>query len=786
MTRTMANEKIEALRRRAAQLFQEQNWDELIPVCDKLIDLKQEADWKALAYFYRGVAYFNKGEYGHAITDFSEVIKLDQKNAAAYYSRGLAYTNKGEDEQAIIDFNKAIELDRHNATAYYKRGGIYFNKGEYDHAIADFDKAIELDPNYAAVYLNRGLAYFSKGVYDQAITDLDEAIKLDPENAAAYFYRGIAYNKRGIAYTNNKDYDHAIKCYDHVITDFNKAIDLDPKFMATYSNRDSDYNNRGIAYTNRGLAYFSKGVYDQAIADFSEAIKLDPENAAAYFYRGIAYTKKSEYDHAITNFNKAIELNPQNALAYLNRGLAYFKKSEYDQARNDCSEALVLEPKLRLRIPMIYITSKIDAVFGIDKEKEAGNEAFKLYGKLLYAIRDIQQELFCNPQDTNGIVHYTSLHALKSLAQKKTFRLYNANYMNDPEEGRAFFEIMKKCDAENIEDTFYDIHENQPQRTPAYIGSFVTVPTSSEEQKDSLFLWRTYGRHDEQEAAGSCLIFKQKCFADSYQPQIGAMEQQSVALTLSEDKSGGKLLLAQRIIQQIIDQRPALYNVLYAEDKPKPSKELEALACCLKGIEIFINKQYIIEDKQKLASKLMELEECLKKTQEFIAEVDNDNDKIDNEKTEQDITEDKQKLASKLMELEECLKDTLEFIDKKNNEKTDMLKGLVRELLDSIRFLFKAPHYSEEREVRVISIRYHTEPDDAKDREAMATEPDDVEIDVDSIPPRFYLAVQNSLQLKEVILGPEARHSAEWERWITEKLPDVEVKQSKIKYRGRH
>lgn len=57
--------------------------------------------------------------------------------AEAYYSRGFAYGNLGNYQQAIKDFTMTIELKPDYAKAYYNRGIIYIKLGNYQQAIED-------------------------------------------------------------------------------------------------------------------------------------------------------------------------------------------------------------------------------------------------------------------------------------------------------------------------------------------------------------------------------------------------------------------------------------------------------------------------------------------------------------------------------------------------------------------------------------------------------------------------------------------------------------------------
>jgi len=146
--------------------------------------LKDPKDAKA--YFNRGLAYDDKGQYDQAISDYSKAIELNPRLADAYNNRGNAYKNKGQNGQAISDYSKAIELNPRLADAYYNRGNSYDDKGQYDQAISDYSNAIEINSGIAEAYTNRGNAYSKKSQYDKAISDYSKAIEINPKYADAY------------------------------------------------------------------------------------------------------------------------------------------------------------------------------------------------------------------------------------------------------------------------------------------------------------------------------------------------------------------------------------------------------------------------------------------------------------------------------------------------------------------------------------------------------------------------------------------------------------------------
>lgn len=541
---------------------------------------------------------------------------------------------------------------------------------------------LEQEPHAKALaYVNRGIAYGKNGEYDEAIADFTKALELEPNNMSAYCNRGLAYLEKGVP--------------DQAIANFTKALELEP--------------NNIFAYRNRGLAYLYKYDPDKAIEDFTKILDEqhhdDAEAAGAYLLRGFAYILKRDYDKAIADYSKALEfrLNNENAhlfdaIAHRERGFAYIKNGNFLDAFKDFVEANFAEANKddqvpKSKVPEIYFADKIAGIYK-ERAEEEGAKVFELYFRLLEAISEIQEKQFYAPRENTEVAHYTSLHTLKSLAADGRFRLYNADYMNDPEEGRVFFEIMGEP-GKDVKKFFYG-DEDQPYPSPAYIGSFVKVD-EREAGKDKLFLWRLYGNHDGQEAAGTCLIFKHEgtVFAEKCGGVMQHLQFQFDAKSLIS--AGTPSSPGERQ-----PPKPDLYEIVYSDEgnKKKLSEELNELATSLKQIKLHIEEEK----------------------------------------------------------------------DDENNEK---LRKLVRDLLDTIRFLFKSRHYREEGEVRVIQIRYSNGENTKQDD-------DGIQVDTKQIPPRFYLETHKNFRFSEVILGPQARGEYEWKRWLKER--GVKAEQSNISY----
>jgi Flp pilus assembly protein TadD len=95
------------------------------------------------------------GEVDKVISDCSEAVRLDPKNASPYVGRGNALSHKGEYDKALSDYNEAIRLDPKDSSAHNGRGIVWSAKGRPDKAVCDFNEAIRLDPKNAMPWNNR-------------------------------------------------------------------------------------------------------------------------------------------------------------------------------------------------------------------------------------------------------------------------------------------------------------------------------------------------------------------------------------------------------------------------------------------------------------------------------------------------------------------------------------------------------------------------------------------------------------------------------------------------------
>ncbi|MCZ9892541.1 tetratricopeptide repeat protein [Brachyspira hyodysenteriae] len=654
---------------RGLEKIESKLYEEAIEDFNKIIELNpKDRD----AYFFRGLTKTGLKLYEEAIEDFNEAIKLNLKNWESYFARGVSKSSLKLYEEAIVDFNKTIKLNPKNEKAYFNRGIAKIESKKYGKDIEDFNKAIELNPDNEEAYFNRGIAKVKLARYEEAIVDFNKSIELNPKNEKAYFNRGIEKIK--------------LARYEEAIVDFNKAIKLNKNYEKAYSNRGIakvklaryekaivDFNksielnpDNEEAYSNRGIAKVKLARYEEAIVDFNKVIELNPNDENAYLVRGVLKIILEIYEEAIVDFNKTIKLNPKNEKAYYYRGILKIKLKKYKQAindfkifaknNNDASDITIIKILQEFNkyndIDKFFKLLIIDEnkelwqnepisnlIFHFKESKKFDNELIKNIKYLILYEYFLLKILSFDTDDKNiEISHYTSLDILLILLGCKNensdevgnIRINNISTANDPKEGNILESIFNRNDI-NIK-----------------IGSdekIVTLQTSYSRNRDSLTMFRLYGKKENKEATGICLVLDNEYFTNSYTSPFSYYDFN----VSNEDKEKTKK-------EEYTTNKRNLYWVLYYDEK--------------------LNKLVFNKEDLKYSSNIIDLNEIKKYRKKL---------------KEDDTLEDKIKYAfSKIFEYTRKIK------EKKINPK------LYNYLFENIKYIIKHEAFFEEQELRML------------------------------------------------------------------------------------
>jgi tetratricopeptide (TPR) repeat protein len=268
------------------------------------------------AYFLRGVAKFNLGDFQGAIEDYTTTLGIHPLYVRAYHYRGIAHDRVNNYYDATKDFEKALSIDPFDAGLHVANGATRMHLRDYAGAVRDYDMALLINPALSYAYLNRGIAKRFLGMNEDALSDFDKAVYHDYFDADTWIRRGMLKAEMGLN--------------EAAMEDFNQAGTLD--------------ENNPLLYFQRALLFLQSGDTLAALNDFEKVNILDNRNALTYYNRALIHGLKNELKEAEVLYNEVIMINPENVYAWFNRGITRYRLGDLSNAEQDFTEALRLFP----------------------------------------------------------------------------------------------------------------------------------------------------------------------------------------------------------------------------------------------------------------------------------------------------------------------------------------------------------------------------------------------------------------------------------------------------------
>ena len=428
------------------------------------------------------------------------------------------------------------------------------NLGNFEYVIEKCNEYIKSCPDYSFFYNYRGLCKNNLGLYEEAIKDFDISIELNKEFenktyttnrdlANAYYYKGLSKN-------NLKEYNEAIE-------DFKEAL----KYNYTYWL---------VIYYNIGISKINSELYEEAIKNFD--IITYQNIYKEYYYKII---KKEIYDNEL--YNIYLSMHCSKIFAEL-----LLKGKVYDSLNSFLRLSKCFNPNnnhIFNMVSFIFENFKYDLIekifnslieenyndlwendptYNLLKSKTRDKEILRNIKKnLLYQYLLLQSLSFNNKTLKSEytynieIAHYTSLEILlKLIKENNKIRITNISNANDPKEGKILENIFNK----NKLDIKIKNDEN-----------LVTLQTSFSRNKDALTMFRLYGKNENKEATGICLVLDKKYFNDNY---LSSVIEVNLDNKNQEEKKGNEnYQTAKEIIQNRLERKNLYWVIYYNEEK---------------------------------------------------------------------------------------------------------------------------------------------------------------------------------------------------------------------------
>jgi cellulose synthase operon protein C len=269
-------------------------------------------------YFAAGQGYMKKGQYGDAVIEFRNALRLDPRFVEAYYELAQADLAQHDWSSAYGYLEKTIELDPTRLDARLDRGRLYLAARQFDKAEDEANFVITQDPGHVAAHQLLGAALIGEQKPAQALAAFSKVTELLPENPSAFVNVALV--------------EISLHRYDDAERHLKKAIAVDPKSIQAYTDLANFYRlqNRvpeaqqvlqaGLTKNPDGIPLYldsvsilvSQGKGDEAEALLGKLRTEVPNSTDATVAIGDFYFRRQETDKALAEYHRGLALSPKN------------------------------------------------------------------------------------------------------------------------------------------------------------------------------------------------------------------------------------------------------------------------------------------------------------------------------------------------------------------------------------------------------------------------------------------------------------------------------------------
>lgn len=182
---------------------------------------------KAFDFYSAGVRAAYSYDFGVAIFNYTEAIKLKPDYMIAYYNRGAMFIKTREFDNTISDMYKVLSLDSTYYDAYIYLGDAYIGKSDIAKAKEMYDLVLKKIPNHKKALNGQALCFFYLSRYEECIAAYNKYLALVKDDADAYYKRGLA--------------KFSLDNFTGSISDFSSAIDIRKDFLQALEARAKSY-----------------------------------------------------------------------------------------------------------------------------------------------------------------------------------------------------------------------------------------------------------------------------------------------------------------------------------------------------------------------------------------------------------------------------------------------------------------------------------------------------------------------------------------------------------------
>lgn len=397
-------------------------------------------------------------------------------------------------------------------------------------------------------------------------------------------------------------------------------------------------NNDAYVYSQKGNIYKMSKKYEKVLECYNIAISKDNTMPYAYCQRADYYKERGEKELAINDYSKAIEYENTNEYAYCQIGHLKILRNEKEEAWEAYNKAIEIKP-------LMIILMKDKSFCKYVQENVKNNEEKKLIANLFIAVMSLKESFLYNKTDEKycfkQVAHYTKLNSLKYLF--KLNRHSSEESINNKNKDKSYLRINNAA------------YMNDPTECVL----FINLLKASKKELVKELIDDLYEDTKSNERV-NVLKGKNHVFLLSFSEAIDT----SLPMWVQYSDNGKGCCLVYDISRFDKEEKNSIGY---------PKKES-------------YEEENITDD--EIDKEVSENNDtyCLYKVKYL--------DELSSDKIDDDIRDYIELIGSKLIDL-------INYINK-NEERSTIIKNIIINILDQVRFLFKDKNYEHEKEVRIV------------------------------------------------------------------------------------
>jgi tetratricopeptide (TPR) repeat protein len=312
-----------------------------------------------------------------ALTLSACVAPAQTPNPDQLFRDAIDAQQRGDFGTAIRDYREVLKLRPNTVEARVNLGAALVHEGQFDAAIAEYRSALRGLSDKTAVLVDLALAYYKRGDWENARDQFQPLHRAQPKNARIAILLGDTYLRL-------KEPSAAVILLSPLEGENSQNMDLEyvlgSALIQTGQRREgvsrveksAEAGNSADAYMLAGSTLLQINEFEQARRDLDIALRLDPKLPGIYTLTGTARDKTGDVAGAEAAFREALILNPNDFEANLYLGAILYKRRQLDEARTYLDRAVQLNPvssMARYEAAMLKSTSGEYAAAAQDLEK---------------------------------------------------------------------------------------------------------------------------------------------------------------------------------------------------------------------------------------------------------------------------------------------------------------------------------------------------------------------------------------------------------------------------------